>query len=160
MGEDKTEIFDMPSVTTLSKLYYADDEQATNKQRICLCEEIPALEEPPEQVTGSAVDIDYEFSRPGKKKAGTVEVPVFYTYTQHKRLKGIERKDKWFFVEYPEESVPEGEKPLIKKFRGCIALVGDTLTQDEWIKDKVTIYRSSEVNEIYGFPTTTPLSGS
>lgn len=143
---------EVPDLSTLSKLYYADEETGERTQ-IAFTEEIPALEEAPEQITGTSVDIDYEFSRPGKIKAGTIEVPVFYTHTQHKRLKEIERKDKVFFVEYPANTAPSGEKPLIKKFTGSLVVVGDTLSNDEWIKDTVTIYRTSKVEEIYEYPT-------
>jgi len=144
---------EMPDISTLSKLWYAENENGTDKKQICLTEEIPALEEAPEQITGSAVDINYEFSRPGKVKAGTIEVPVYYTHTQHKRLKEIERKDVWFFRQYPENTAPSGEKPLIQKFQGSLVVVADTLSDEEWIKDKVTIYRTSAVTEMYGFPS-------
>lgn len=143
---------EIPDLSTLSKLFYADSDTGERTQ-IAFTEEIPALEEAPEQITGTAVDIDYEFSRPGKVKAGTIEVPVFYTHTQHKRLKEIERKDKVFFVEYPESTAPSSEQALIKKFTGSLVVVGDTLSNDEWIKDTVTIYRTSKVEEIYEYPT-------
>lgn len=143
---------EIPDLSTLSKLFYADSDTGERTQ-IAFTEEIPALEEAPEQITGTSVDIDYEFSRPGKVKAGTIEVPVFYTHTQHKRLKEIERKDKVFFVEYPESTAPSSEQALIKKFTGSLVVVGDTLSNDEWIKDTVTIYRTSKVEEIYEYPT-------
>lgn len=143
---------EMPDISTLSKLYYSEEKNG-EKIQICLTEEIPAIEEAPEQITGSAVDIDYEFSRPGKVKAGTIEVPVYYTHTQHKRLKAIERKDVYFFVKYPENTAPDGEEPLVKCFQGSLVVVGDTLTDEDWIKDKVTIYRTSAVTETYGLPT-------
>lgn len=147
---------EMPNISTLSKLYYAETKTGERTQ-ICLTEEIPAIEEAPEQITGSAVDINYEFSRPGKMKAGTIEIPVFYTHTQHKRLKAMERKDVYFFVEYPESTVPEKgtEGPLIKMFQGSLVVIGDALTDGEWTKDKVTIYRTSTVTEMYAFPTET-----
>lgn len=143
---------EMPDLSTLSKLSYADTD-AGERTQIGFTEEIPALEEAPEQITGTAVDKDYEFSRPGVTKAGTIEVPVYYTHTQHKRLKGIERQDKVFFVEYPKNTAPDGEKPLIKKFKGSLVVVGDTLSSDEWIKDTVTIYRTTKVEEMYDYPT-------
>lgn len=148
---------EIPDLATLSKMYYSDTKAGT-KTQISLIEEVPALEEAPEQITGSAVDIDYEFSKPGKTKAGAIEIPVYYTHTQHKRLKQIERKNKFFFVEYPESTAPDGEEPLVKMFQGSLTVVGDTLTDDNWIKDKITIYRTTAVEEMYGLPTTTPTS--
>ena len=150
---ETTQMTELPNISELAKLYYSETKTGERTQ-ICLTEEIPGLEEAPEQITGTAVDIDYEFSRPGKVKAGTVEVPVFYTHTQHKRLKAMERKDVYFFLQYPESTVSglENETPLIKMFQGSLVVIGDTLTVDEWIKDKVNIYRTSRVEEIYEFP--------
>lgn len=149
MDEEKEK---MPDLSTLSTLWTSDSLYG-EKTQISLCDEIPALEEAPEQITGSAVDIDYEFSKPGKTKAGQIEVPVYYTETQHKRLKQMEKKDKYFFVKYPENTAEEEGKPLVKHFQGCLVTVGDGLSQDEWIKDKITIYRATKVEETYGFPT-------
>ncbi len=142
----------MPDISTLSRLWYSESKTG-EKIQIAYTEEIPALEEAPEQITGSAVDIDYEFTRPGKVKAGTVEVPVYYTHTQHKRLKAIERKDLYFFVEYPENTAEVTGKPLVKMFQGSLVVIGDTIAVDEFLKDKVTLYRTSRVTESDGFPT-------
>ena len=149
MAEAKTFYDEMPDVSTLTKMYFSKDEEGTDVTQICLTESIPALEEAPEQITGSAVDIDYEFSRPGKVKAGTIEVPVYYTHKQHKWLKEIERQDGYFIVVYPKNTAPAGEKPLVKKFQGSLVTVGDELSDEEWIKDTVTIYRTSKVEESY-----------
>lgn len=142
----------MPDISTLSKLWYAESKTG-EKVQIAYTEEIPALEEAPEQITGSAVDIDYEFARPGKVKAGSVEVPVYYTHTQHKRLKAVERKDLYFFLEYPENTAETAGKPLVKMFQGSLVVIGDTIAVDEFLKDKVTLYRTSRVTESDGFPT-------
>lgn len=40
-------------------------------------------------------------------------------------------------------------------FRGSLVVIGDTLTDNEWIKDKITIYRSTAVEEMYGLPEQT-----
>ena len=149
MAEAKTFYDEMPDVSTLSKLYYSKDKEGTDVTQICLTESIPALEEAPDQITGSAVDIDYEFSRPGKVKAGTIEIPVYYTHKQHKWLKEIERQDGYFFVVYPKNTAPQGENPLVKMFQGNLVTVGDELSDEEWIRDTVTIYRTTKVEESY-----------
>ena len=33
-----------------------------------------------------------------------------------------------------------------------MTIVGDTLAVDEWIKDKITLYRATKVEDYYGFP--------
>lgn len=152
MAGETTQKIEMPDISTLTKLYFAETKTGERKQ-ICFTEELPAIEEAPEPITGSAVDIDYEFSRPGKVKAGTIEVPVYYTYTQHKWLKSIERKEGYFFEQYPENTAPDGENPLIKMFQGSLVVVGDAITVDEFLKDKVTIYRTTKPEEMYEFPT-------
>ena len=144
---------ELPNLSTLSSLYYSETKDGV-KTQICLLEEIPGFEEAPEPVTGSAVDIDYEFSRPGKVKAGTIEIPVYYTHTQHKRLKAIERKDLYFFRKYPDSTAPEGEEPLVQMFRGSLTVVGDTLADEDWIKDKVVLFRTTAVEEMYGLSET------
>ena len=50
-------INELPDLSTLSTLYYSETKDG-EKTQICLAEEIPALEEAAEQVTGSAVDIE------------------------------------------------------------------------------------------------------
>lgn len=145
---------EMPNLATLSKIYFSKNEDGTDAKQICLVESIPALEEPPEQITGSAVDIDYEFSRPGKIKAGTIELSAFYTYTQHKWLKEIERENGYFFVRHPENTAPKGENPLLRKFQGSLVTIPSEMPDDDWAKDTVTIYRTSAVTESYEkFPT-------
>ena len=68
MAEATTTTTEMPDISTLSKLYWAETKTGERKQ-ICLTEEIPAIEEAPEQITGGAVDLDYEFTRPRKSKS-------------------------------------------------------------------------------------------
>lgn len=121
----------MPDISTLSTLWYSETKTG-EKTQICYTEEIPALEEAPEPITGSAVDIDYEFSRPGKTKVGSVEVPVYFTHTQHKRLKAIEKKNLYFFEKYPDNTAEVEGKPLVKTFQGSLAVIGDTIAVDEF----------------------------
>ncbi len=140
----------MPDLATLSKVYFSESEEGTDAKQICLiADTIPALEEAPEQITGSAVDIDYEFSRPGKVKASTIELSVYYTHKQHKWLKEIERRNGYFFVKHPESTAPEGEEPLLRRFAGSLVTVVGELPDEDWIKDTVTIYKTSKVDELY-----------
>lgn len=144
-------VSEMPKLTTLATIWYADTLYG-EKTQISLCESIPALEEAPEQITGSAVDIDYEFSQPGKTKAGTIEIPVYYTHTQHQRLKNIERQNKYIFVKHPDATAPSGQEPLVRYFQGSMVTIPDEMPDEDWAKDKLTIYRATKVEESYGFP--------
>ena len=80
-----------PDVSTLTKVYYAESKTGERIQ-VAFAEEIPALEEAPEQITATVLDLDYEIARPGLKKAGTIEIPILFTHTQHKKIKRIKRK--------------------------------------------------------------------
>lgn len=145
---------DMPKLATLSKMYFSESEDGTGAKQICLCEGIPQLEEPPEAITGSAVDIDYEFSQPGKTKAGDIELSVYYTHTQHKWMKELDKKSGYFFVKHPENTAPEGEEPLLRKFGGSMVTIPGELTDEDWLKDVIKIYRNTAVTESYDkFPS-------
>ena len=141
-------------MATLSKIYFSESEDGSDAKQICLTEGIPQLEESPEAITGSALDIDYEFSEPGKTKTGNIELNVYYTHTQHKWMKALDKKPGYFFVKHPESTAPEGEEPLLRKFAGSMVTIPGELVDEDWLKDLVTIYRTSAVTESYDkFPT-------
>ncbi len=145
---------DMPKLATLSKIYFAESEDGSDAKQICFCETVPQLEEVPEAITGSAVDIDYEFSEPGKTKVGEIELSVYYTHTQHKWMKALDKKTGYFFVKHPESTAPEGEEPLLRKFSGSMVTVPGELADEDWLKDVVKIFRNSAVTESYDkFPS-------
>lgn len=145
---------DMPNLATLSKVYFAENEEGTEAKQICFVDGIPQLEEAPDAITGSAVDIDYEFSQPGKTKVGDIELNVYYTHTQHKWMKALDKKPGYFFVKHPENTAPQGEEPLLRKFAGSMVTVPGELADEDWLKDVVKVYRSTKVTESYNkFPS-------
>ena len=93
-------IGEIPEVSTLTKVYYSETKTGERTQ-VAFTEEIPALEEAPEQITATVLDLDYEIARPGVKKAGTIEIPVLFTHTQHKKLRELKGKDLYMFFELP-----------------------------------------------------------
>jgi len=54
---------------------------------------------------------------------------------------------------YPDNTAETVGKPLVKMFQGSLVVIGDTIAVDEFLKDKVTLYRTSKVEESDGFPT-------
>ena len=60
--------------------------------------------------------------------------------------------NKYFFVKYPDNTAEDGEESLVKYFKGSLVVVGAELPDEDWIKDTVTIYRTSRVEESDGFP--------
>ena len=144
---------DTPQVTTKSTMWYSET-LTGEKTQVAYTEEIPQLEEAPDAITATVLDLDYELSQPGIRKASQIEIPILYTHTQHKRLRQLD-KDKeyhWFF-KLPQSTVGETGQPLVRHLTGKIRTTIDTLSGEDFIKDKITIYKTSDVTETEGFPT-------
>lgn len=141
-----------PDVSTLTKVYYSETKTGERTQ-VAYTEEIPELEEAPEQITAQVLDLDYEIARPGIKKAGTIEIPILYTHTQHKALRELKNKDLYWFFELPTNTAETTGKPLVRYLQGSCVLTMDTISVGEFLKDKLTIYKASDVEESDGFPT-------
>jgi len=141
-----------PDVSTLTKVYYSETKLGERVQ-VAFTEEIPALEEAPEQITATVLDLDYEIARPGIKKAGTIEIPILFTHTQHKKLRDLKGKDLYWYFELPANTAETAGKPLVRSLQGNCILTMDTITAGEFLKDKLTIYKTSDVEESDGFPT-------
>ena len=141
-----------PDISTLTKVYYSESLTGERTQ-IAFAEEIPALEEAPEQITATVLDLDYEVARPGIKKASTIEIPILFTHTQHKALRGLKGKSLYFFFELPANTAETAGKPLVRYCEGNCIITMDTITAGEFLKDKLTLYKTSDVEESDGFPT-------
>ena len=87
-------------------------------------------------------------------KAETIEIPILYTHTQHKRLRELDKDKEYFwFFELPESTAQTKGKPLVRYFTGKIRITLDTITPEEFIKDKMSLYKTSAIEENEGFPT-------
>lgn len=147
----------LPKSGTLTKLYYSEKAipSEADLTHVMYTEEIPELEEAPEAVTFQTVDMAEEYSEQGTKKSTQPAVPVLYTRAQHKSLKVLadSKKVVYWFVKYPETTCAEGEEPLVKRFTGSCALTGQAITSGDMIKDTLTLYRNSAIEEFDGMPT-------
>lgn len=141
-----------PDVSTLTKVWYATT-LTGNRTQIAYTQEIPPLEEPPEQITAQALDIDYEIARPGIKKAGSIQIPILFTHTQHKALRALKGQNLFFFFELPNNTAETTNKPLVRYLQGTCVLTMDTIATEDFLKDILTIYKTSDVEESDGFPT-------
>lgn len=150
--DSNTTATEMPDISKWAKLFYSETETG-EKTQVAFVEEIPQLEEAPDQITGSALDLDYEFAQPGIKKASTIEIPIYYTQTQHKKLRGLADKELYWFFQNPAHSAPSGSEPLVRYLQGKMNVTMDTISVGEFMKDKMTIYKNSELKENDGFPT-------
>lgn len=142
-----------PDVSTLTKVWYSETKTG-EKTQVSFTEEIPELESAPDAITATVLDLDYELSQPGIRKAETIEIPVLYTHTQHKRLKSLDKnKEYYWWFELPEATAETEGKPLVRYFTGKARITMDTISPEEFIKDKLTLYKTSSVEESDGFPT-------
>lgn len=141
-----------PDVSTLTKLYYSAT-LTGNKTQVAYTKEIPELEEAPEQITETVLDLDYEIAQPGIKKASTIEIPILFTHTQHKALRALKNKQLYWFFQLPENTAEIAGKPLTRYLQGKSILTMNTISVGEFLQDKLTIYKSSDVEESDGFPT-------
>ena len=141
-----------PDVTTLTKMWYSTTLTGERTQ-VSFTEEIPELESAPEAITATVLDLDYELSQPGIRKAETIEIPVLYTQTQHQRLKALDSDTEYFwFFQLPNATAVTANTPLVRYFKGKIRVTMDAISPEEFIKDKVTLYKTSAVSESVGFP--------
>lgn len=150
--DTNTTLDEMPDISKWAKVYYSESLTGTRTQ-VAFVEEIPQLEEAPDQVTGSALDLDYEFAQPGIKKASTIELPTYHTHTQYKTLRNLMNKNLYWFFQNPAHTAPSGTEPLVRYLQGQMHITMDTISVGEFLKDKMTIYKSTDLEESEGFPT-------
>lgn len=148
-----------PKTSTLTKLFHADDlaklvAEATRKQ-VAFVQGIPQFLTAPEPIVYSALDIDDERQAQGRKKAETIEIELLFTEEQYDELKAIQdaKTNGYWAIQLPEETATQAGKPLTWYFTGTCHIGMSEIAIDDMLKAKLTIYRSSAVEESKGFPT-------
>ena len=92
-----------PDVSTLTKVWYSETKIGERTQ-VSFTSEIPQLEQAPDAITATVLDLDYELAQPGIRKAETIEIPILYTHTQHKRLRELDKDKEYFwFLNYQSQ---------------------------------------------------------
>lgn len=154
MAEVNTAAKTTPKGTARTELHYATSENGTDMKQIFMVQEIPKLESAPEPKTYSALESSEEFATPGKKKYETIEIPILYVEEQHDELKALSNAGTqvWFFVKLPDETAANSGEPLTYKFPGTLHIANDSISDDDMIKETLTIYKSGKVQEIKGLP--------
>ena len=130
------------------------DPEATRKQ-VAFVQSIPEFLIAPEPITYSALDIDDERQEPGRKKAETIEIELLFTEEQYDELKAIQdsKTNGYWAIQLPEETATQVGKPLTWYFTGTCHIGMSEIALDDMLKAKLTIYRSSPIEESKGFPT-------
>jgi hypothetical protein len=143
-----------PKVSTLSTLWYSES-LAGDRTQVAYVQEIPPLKSAKEAITYNALDLDEEQQAKGSRKAETLTIPLLFTEKQHDTLKTLADSDKeyYWFIKLPESTAQTTDKPIVFNFTGACDLGLDTIAIDDLLKENLTIYRSSAVNETKGFPT-------
>lgn len=143
-----------PKTSTLTKVYFAETKDG-EKTQLAFVQSIPEFLTAPEPITYSALDIDDERQTEGRKKAESMEIEFLYTEDQYDALKAIEtaKTNGYWFIQLPEVTAVEKGKPLTWNFTGTCFVGMSEIAIDDMLKSKVTIYRSSAVEETKGFPT-------
>lgn len=144
----------IPKVSTLSTLWYAST-LTGDKTQVAYVQEIPPLKSAKEPITYNALDLDEEQQAKGTRKAETLTIPVLFTEEQHDALKALSDSDEeyYWFIKLPDSTAKTSGKPLVFYFSGACDLGLDTIAIDDMLKENLTIYRSSKVDETKGFPT-------
>ena len=129
-----------PRTSMLTTLWYADT-KAGERTQVAYVQEIPTLKGVKNAITYSALE--------------TLTISILYTEKQHDKLKELADSDKdyYWFIKFPESTASEATKPLVFMFTGTCDLANDTIAIDDMLKENLTIYKSSKVEEMKGFPS-------
>ncbi len=142
-----------PKTSTLSTLWYSETKTGEKKQ-VAYVQEIPPLKSAKEAITYNALDLDEEQQAKGSRKAETLTIPLLFTEEQHDELNALAESDKEYnwFIKLPDSTATMPGKPLVFNFTGACDMGLDTIAIDDLLKENLTIYRSSKVEETKGFP--------
>lgn len=148
-----------PKTSTLTKVFHADTlealKQELQRKQVAFVQSIPEFLTAPEGITYSALDIPDERQAEGRQKAENLEIEFLFTEEQYDELKAIEKAktNGYWAIQLPEVTATEPGKPLTWYFQGTCHVGMSEIAIDDMLKSKVTIYRSSAIEESKGFPS-------
>lgn len=148
-----------PKTSTLTKVFHADTladlVDSTKRKQVAFVQSIPEFLTAPEGIPYSALDIPDERQAKGRQKAENMEIEFLYTEEQYDELKSIQEDETngYWAIQLPEETATTAGKPLTWYFTGTCYVGMSEIAIDDMLKSKVTIYRSSKIEESKGFPT-------
>ena len=139
-----------PKTSTMTKLFHADTledlKSASKRKQIAFVQSIPEFLKAPEGVTYSALDIPDERMAEGRQKAENLEIEILFKEDQYDELKAVQtaKTNGYWAIQLPESTW---------YFTGTCFVGMSEIALDDMLKTKLTIYRSSEIQESKGFPT-------
>lgn len=142
-----------PKTSTMTKVFYSTTKTG-EKTQIGYIQSVSEFLKAPEGKTYTALDIPDERVAKAKIKAEPVEIPFLYTESQWDELRAVETADTevYIFLQLPNET-SANNKPVTFNFKSTIAVGMDQIQLDDMLQSKVTLYRSSAIEETKGFPT-------
>ena len=143
-----------PRTSTMTKVFYATTKTG-EKTQIGYIQSVAEFLKAPEPITYSALDIPDERMAKGKVKAETIEIPFLYTESQWDELRAVETAgtEVYVFLQLPNDTANTANKPVTFNFKSTLAVGMDQIEIDNMLQSKVTLYRSSAIEESKGFPT-------
>ena len=148
-----------PKTSTMTKLFHADTLEdlkiASKRKQVAFVQSIPEFLKAPEGVNYSALDIPDERQAEGRQKADKLEIEILFKEDQYDELKAVQtaKTNGYWAIQLPEDTATENGKPLTWYFTGTCYVGMSEIAIDDMLKSKLTIYRSSAIQESKGFPT-------
>ncbi len=152
-GGQETERTTTPQVAMKAKVSYSTT-LTGEKTDIGYVQKIGQLKTLKEGQTYSALDLDEERMAKGKRKAETVDIEMMFIHKTHKSIKAIADADTtiFLFVEYPETTASVANKPLVQSVKCTVDIAGQEISDGDFIKDIMRVYKESVVVETDGYP--------
>ena len=124
------------------------------KTKIGYVQKVGQLKTLKEGQTYSALDLDEERMAKGKRKAETVDIEMMFIQEEHKAMGVIADADTeiYLFVKYPESTASVANKPLVQTVKCTIDIAGQEISDGDFIKDTMRVFKNSKVVETDGYP--------
>ncbi len=152
-GETSTPIATTPQVLMKAEVSYATT-LIGEKTKIGYVQKVGQLKTLKEGQTYSALDLDEERMAKGKRKAEAVDIEMLFIQETHKTIKAIADADTsiYLFVKYPESTAKTKDKPLVQTVKCTVDIAGQELSDGDFIKDTMRVFKESETVETDGYP--------
>lgn len=104
--------------------------------------------------TYSALDLDEERMAKGKRKAEAVDIEMMFIQETHKAIMAIANADTeiYLFLKYPDTTASIASKPLVQTVKCTIDIAGQEMSDGDFIKDTMRVFKNSTVVETDGYP--------
>lgn len=126
-----------------------------NRIKIGYVQKMGALKTLKEGTAYSAVDLDEERMAKGKRKAEAVDIETLFIQSEHEALMALAEAETeiYLFAKYPETTAKEQGKPLVQTVKCDIDVAGNELSDGDFIKDTIRVFKHSKTVETAGYPT-------